>query len=375
MARVLLIGAGKMGRLLAEDLASAHNLTVVDRDAAALAALQVRCPTVHSVQADGTDLHRLAPLLEHTDLVVTALPGRIAFSLLRSLVAFGKKIVDISFFPEDPFLLQEEATRQGTLLAVDCGLAPGLSHAFLGHSLSLMEEVSSFTCWVGGLPYERTWPWQYKALFSVSDVLEEYLRPVRQRIHGQLVVKPPLSDLERIEVPGIGTLEAFNTDGLRTLLSTTPVPTLREKTLRYPGHAEAVALLWRSGFLSDEPIEVAGQRLAPRAFTEAVLSRAWQLSPQDRDWVFLRVEITGSAGGRLLQRFYTLRVDASEGRSAMAQATAYPAAAIATWLLTEKLPPGVIPPEVLAQNPRAWAFLTHYLSERGLVWQEETRYL
>lgn len=364
-----------MGRLLAEDLTSLHVLTVVDRETAALAALQEKCPAVQVVQAEGTDFERLVPHLARADLVVTALPGRVAFSVLSQLASSGKLLVDISFFPEDPFLLQEEAVRHGTVVAVDGGLAPGLSNAFLGRSLSVMQEVSSFVCWVGGLPHERTWPWQYRAPFSVSDVLEEYLRPVRQRIHGQLVVKPPLSDLELVEVPGVGTLEAFNTDGLRTLLSTTKVPTLCEKTLRYPGHAEAVTWLVRSGFLSEEPLEVAGQRLSPRAFTEAVLSRAWRLGPQDRDWVFMQVEITGRENNRPIQRLYTLRVEASEGRSAMAQATAYPAAALANWLLSERPPAGVLPPEILAQNPRAWDFLVAYLHQRGLVWKEETRYL
>ncbi|GIV25798.1 MAG: saccharopine reductase [Bacteroidia bacterium] len=375
MAHVLLLGAGKMGRLLAEDLASLHTVTVVDREAAALAALQEKGLAVQGVQAEGTDLERLAPYLAKADLVVIALPGRVAFSVLSQLVTWGKILVDISFFPEDPFLLEQEALRHGAVVAVDCGLAPGLSHAFLGRALSVMQEVTSFTCWVGGLPYERSWPWQYKAPFSVSDVLEEYLRPVRQRLNGQLVIKPPLSEVELVEVPGIGTLEAFNTDGLRTLLSTTRVPTLREKTLRYPGHAEAVAWLVRSGFLSEEPLEVEGQRLSPRAFTEAVLSRVWHLGPQDRDWVFMRVEITGYEAGRLVQRLYTLRVEALEGHSAMARATAYPAAAVVNWLLRENLPPGILPPEILAQHPRAWAFLTDYLSQRGVVWQEETRYL
>ena len=39
------------------------------------------------------------------DIIVGAMPGTLAFNVLRSLILAGKPIVDISFFEEDPRLL------------------------------------------------------------------------------------------------------------------------------------------------------------------------------------------------------------------------------------------------------------------------------
>jgi len=89
--------------------------------------------------------------------------------------------------------------------------------------------------YVGGLPIVRQWPYEYKAVFSPLDVIEEYTRTARFVENGRVVTRPALTDLERVDFEGVGTLEAFNTDGLRTLIQTIPAPNMKEKTLRYPG--------------------------------------------------------------------------------------------------------------------------------------------
>ena len=87
---------------------------------------------------------------------------------------------------------------------------------------------------------------------------------------GRIVERPALSDVETIEVPGVGTLEAFLTDGLRTLLSTVRARSMVEKTLRYPGHAQAMRGLRESGFFDTGPFGEGG--VSPRAVTERLLS-------------------------------------------------------------------------------------------------------
>ena len=126
---------------------------------------------------------------------------------------------------------------------VDCGVAPGLSNIVLG-ALSLhLDGIDRYDCYVGGLPQERRWPYEYKAVFSPIDVLEEYTRPARYVEYGREVVRPALSDIELLDFPHVGTLEAFNTDGLRSLARTMEIPFMKEKTLRYPGHAKQVGVL------------------------------------------------------------------------------------------------------------------------------------
>ena len=126
------------------------------------------------------------------------------------------------------------------------------------------------------------------------------MRPARFRLQGETVVRPALSDPELVDFPGIGTLEAFNTDGLRTLLTTCDVPELREKTLRYPGHVEKMRMLRDLGFFSEEPVDAEGARVRPIAVTAQLLFGAWRLEPGMPELTVMRVEAEGlDAGIRL----------------------------------------------------------------------------
>src|SRR5690606_17875129 len=153
--------------------------------------------------------------------VVGAVPGFMGFGVAQAVVQAGKNMVDISFFPEDPFLLDEEARREQVTLVTDCGVAPGMGNILLGYHNKQMK-VLRYECLVGGLPVARTWPWEYKAVFSPIDVIEEYVRPARYVQNGAIVVREALSDPELIDFEGIGTLESWNSDGLRTLIQTMP---------------------------------------------------------------------------------------------------------------------------------------------------------
>ena len=197
----------------------------------------------------------VAAAVRDADLVIGAVPGFMGFATLKAVIEAGKNVVDISFFDEDPFELDALATANGVTAVMDCGVAPGLSNMVLGYHAARMT-VESFRCMVGGLPVKRSWPWQYKAPFSPIDVLEEYTRPARLVENGEVVVKPALSDPQLVEIEPVGTLEAFNTDGLRTLLVTMSVPDMAEKTLRYPGHIDMVRVLRDNGFLDKEPVDV-----------------------------------------------------------------------------------------------------------------------
>ena len=109
---------------------------------------------------------------------------------------------------------------------------PGMGNILAMHAHAQLDKTDSVIIYVGGLPAVREWPYEYKAVFSPIDVIEEYTRPARYKENGAMVTRPALSDPELIDFPGIGTLEAFNTDGLRTMASTIKAPNLKEKTLR-----------------------------------------------------------------------------------------------------------------------------------------------
>lgn len=364
-AHILLLGAGRVGRAIALDLAPSYAVTVADISLEVLSALQKEAPSLQTVQADFRKPEAIQRLLTEAELVIIAVPGSMGYAVLKAVITAGKKVVDISFSPEDPYTLEACAQEANATVIVDAGVAPGLSNFLLGYELT-RHAVVSFTCYVGGLPVGRPFPFQYKAPFSPEDVIAEYTRPVRQRIGGIPVIKAPLSELELIDFPGVGVLEAFNTDGLRTLLRNTSVPTLIEKTLRYPGHAEYMQVLAQTGFFSEAPVEVDGQMICPRQLTAALLYRQWRMEPTEADFIVMDVRI-GLADASEIRYYLMDKAEPVRQISAMARTTGYTCTALATWLLQQSiLPPGIYAPEQIAQVPGSFPWVSDYLKAHGI---------
>jgi saccharopine dehydrogenase-like NADP-dependent oxidoreductase len=276
-------------------------------------------------------------------------------------------VVDISFFEADAFALDELARARGCTAIVDCGVAPGCSNLLLGRHAARMERVDSFWCGVGGLPVVRRWPYEYQAPFSPIDVIAEYTRPARFRRGGRDVTLPALSEVELLDLPGVGTLEAFNTDGLRTLLRTMPVPDMVEKTLRYPGHAERMRMLRETGFFAETALPVGVALVSPLALTAGLLFEAWRYQPGEADLTVLHVAIEGVQGGTRVRHTYDLldHYDAATDTSSMARTTGYTCTAAVRWLASGRCEgTGIIPPELLGEA--ATGFVLAELAARGV---------
>ena len=370
---ILVLGAGLVGGPLAIDLAKddRFSVTAVDLSKEALQKL-VNYP-LKTVLMDLRFPEEVTRLAGRYDMVVNAVPGSLGFQTLQALIWAGKDIVDISFFPEDPMELDELARRKNVTVVTDCGVAPGMCNVLIGHADSLLDETEKVVYYVGGLPEIREWPWEYKAVFSPSDVIEEYTRPARLVENGKMVEKPALSDLELIDFPGIGTLEAFNTDGLRSLLKTIKAPDMKEKTLRYPGHAEKIRILKETGFFSQEEIRFNGCSISAVDFTARVLFPKWKLKEDEKDFTLMQVMVEGKKDGERLRFTYDLfdTYDAATGVHSMARTTGYTATVIlrmiADGLFQEK---GIIVPEMIGKNPDCVKYLLNGLKERGVVYRE-----
>lgn len=367
MKRVVILGAGMVGGAMAVDLCREYEVTSVDTDGERLAALAAAHP-LRTLVSDLSDPAAVKRACAGADLAIGAVPGFMGFATLRAVIEAGVDIVDISFFDEDPFELDALARAQGVTAVVDAGVAPGLSNLTLGYEASRMT-VTAFRCLVGGLPIRRTWPWQYKAPFSPVDVLEEYTRPARLIQNGTVVVRPALSEPELVEIEPVGTLEAFNTDGLRTLLRTLRVPHMVEKTLRYPGHIALVAALRESGFLDQAPIAVRGVAVRPIDVAAALLFPQWQLAPGEPEFTALEIKIEGQREGRPTAIIYRLfdSTDATTGTSSMARTTGYTCTALARLVLAGVFKQaGICPPEYVGAAPGCFARVVADLTERGV---------
>ncbi len=367
----VVLGGGRVGAAIARDLAAEPDarVTVADVDPAVVDALGA-VPGIAGVQADLSRPDVVRDTAASGDVVVGAVPGWMGLATARAVLAAGRPLVDISFFPEDARELDAPARSAGVPALVDCGVAPGLSNLVVGHLEATLDEVHRFRCMVGGLPVERHWPWEYKAPFSPADVIEEYTRPARLRREGREIVLPALSEVERVDVPGVGTLEAFNTDGLRTLLHTSSIPELSEKTLRYPGHAERMAALRDAGFFDTEPLRVGGAEVRPRDVTERLLFEAWHLDQGEDELTVMLMEAEGVRDGRRERHVFQLldRYDPDTDTSSMARTTGYTCTGMARLVASGAWSrPGMAPPEIVGRDADCFNAVRAHLAERGIV--------
>ncbi len=367
MKKVIVLGAGLVGSAIARDLSKQHHVTSADASEEALK--KVQAFGIQTVRADLTDEIALKKLVADADLVIGALPGFLGFQALKRLIEAGKNVVDISFFPEDQFLLDDLARQHGVTAVVDCGVAPGMGNIILGYHNRRMK-INAFRCMVGGLPQVREWPWEYKAVFSPIDVIEEYIRPARYAEGGRMVTREALSDPELIDFQGIGTLEAFNSDGLRSLIHTMPhIPNMIEKTLRYPGCIEYLRVLREAGYFSYEEIDVKGQKIRPVDLTAKLLFPKWKLKPGEGDFTIMRIEIEGEENGENVKHTYDLldRYDSATDVISMARTTGYTCTAVANLVLSGEFDrKGICPPEYVGETEKNFDFVLDYLKERGV---------
>ncbi|MDQ1265012.1 MAG: hypothetical protein QG635_162, partial [Bacteroidota bacterium] len=348
MKKIIVLGAGMVGRAMAIDLCREYEVTSADYSDESLTSLSKDYP-ISTLNLDFRDKSAISKAVADFDLVVGAAPGFLGFETVKTVIEAGKNIVDISFFPENLFLLDELAKSKGVTAIVDCGVAPGLGNIILGFRNARMT-IENYNCYVGGLPVEREFPFEYKAPFSPIDVIEEYTRPARYVENGFEVIKPALSDSENLFFLGVGTLEAFNTDGLRSLIKTMKIPNMKEKTLRYPNHINYIKALKESGFFGNQKIQIGNTEISPIDFTTKLLFSKWKLGEGDKEFTVMRILIDGSEDGRQLKYMYNLqdRYDEKTKTSSMARTTGYTCTA-AVRLVTEGKysRKGIIPPEYL----------------------------
>lgn len=372
--RIVVLGTGLVGNAIVKDLAEESKFEVIaaDIDKSALDKLKNTTP-VEIIQADLKDKEILTDIIAKGDFIISAVPGFMGFETLKTIIERGKNVVDISFFGEDPFLLDDLAKSNNVTAVVDCGVAPGLCNIIAGYVDTLLDQTDQYICYVGGLPQVRRWPYEYKAVFSPSDVLEEYVRPARFVEYGREVVRPALSDIELIDFPQVGTLEAFNTDGLRTLGKTLDIPFMREKTLRYPGHANLMCVFKDSGFLSSEPLEVNGVAITPLAFTSKLLFDQWQLEEGEADFTVMQVEMEGQKDGEHIYYSYYLldHFDEKTQLRSMARTTGFTCSIITRQIIdglfTQK---GICPPEFLGRTNHCFENLLRAYEEKNIHIQE-----
>lgn len=367
--KIAVLGAGMVGRAIAKDLAKQYTVTSFDISSDNLSFLENT--GIHTVEADLGRYESYDSMLAGFDMAVCAVPGFMGYKVVEAVINAGKNLVDISFFPENALELDQLAKDKNVTAIVDCGVAPGMCNFVIGRYNQEMQ-VTSMECMVGGLPKKRIKPFEYKAPFSPIDVIEEYLRPARYMENGHIVTKPALSDAELIDFDHVGTLEAFNTDGLRSILYTmSHIPDIKEKTLRYPGHIGLIQSLKQAGFFSEEEIEINGTKISPIKFTTKILFDSWKLEPTEPEFTIMTINIKGSKNGEAEEVSYFMydEYDEATQTSSMSRTTGYTCNAavnlIAKNMFNKK---GIFPPELVGDDKACFDYVIQYLKERNVNW-------
>jgi len=372
MSNIIVLGAGMVGSTMAIDLAKNHQVSISDFSKQALEKAVIKCDNLIPIELDVTNKTELQKTLKPFDLVICAVPGFLGFETLKSIIEAEKNVIDISFFPENSLEIDTLAKEKNVTAIVDCGVAPGMGNIILGYYNEKLK-LTDFECLVGGLPKVKKWPFSYKAPFSPIDVIEEYTRPARYVENGHLVVKEALSDCEFVNFDSVGTLESFNSDGLRSIIFTMPhIKNMKEKTLRYPDHIEYIKVLKESGFFSAENININGTNISPLEFTSNILFNEWKLEDNEAELTVMRITLKGTnKKGEPRTIVYNLHDEycTKTQTSSMARTTGYTATAAANMFLDglfkEK---GIFPPELIGKHEACFYYILDYLKDRNVIY-------
>jgi lysine 6-dehydrogenase len=371
MSKIIVLGAGMVGSAMARDLNKKHDVTSADINKSALENLKkFKIKTIHQDLANKKELTKM---IKDFDLVISAVPGFMGFETVKTIIECKKNLVDISFLPEDVLPLDKLARKNNVTAITDMGVAPGMPNVIVGYHNELMK-ISDFEYMVGGLPEVRTFPFEYKAPFSPVDVIEEYTRPARYVENHKMIVKPAMSDAELLNFEQTGTLEAFNTDGLRSLIYTlSNIPNMKEKTLRFPGHIRLIQALKTAGFFSSNAIKVKNSTVVPFDFTTKLLFDQWKLQPEEHEFTIMRVKLTGNEKGKNKEIIYDLydEYDPKEKISSMARTTGFTGTSGAELILQGKFKKkGVFPPELVGKKADCFKFILNYLKDRNIIYKK-----
>jgi len=379
--KYLLLGAGLQGTAIAFDLLNqaegTTNLMVFDANADALSALSERLADsrLAITSGDVRDDKVLGPLMAEADVVISAVNYWFNADLAALAVANQAHFLDLggnNDIVAREFELDEEARRQGVSVVPDCGLAPGLAGILGYYLIDGLEKPESLKLRVGGLPADPLPPMNYKVVFSVQGLINEYIEPAVVVRGGRLQTVPSLSELEYLTFPEpFGELEAFQTSGGTSTLPQTllgRVPELDYKTIRYKGHCAQFRLLHELGLTNSTPLEFPGGKVSPREMLAKVMNETLELPGEDV--VLVLCEAEGyDADGKAVRRSIRIidRHDSEHDISAMMRMTGYPVAIIAAMLASGEISaPGAQCQEAVVPGAR----MIELLRRRGVEIEE-----
>lgn len=372
MKKALVLGCGLIGKLVAIDLSKDFEVTVMDPFEKALASLGDR-KDIKKLQKSAGDAAALAEAAKDADIVCGLLPSHLEEASQKQILEMGKNYVSPSGYLHSKGM-DEIAKKSGAVAVFDMGIAPGMSNYLVARGGAMVEELDFGCIYVGGIPDKLDPPFNYRTVFCLEDTMGEYCWPAHYVKDNKITEAPALSGLEEIDFPGLGKLEAFFTDGLRSAAENVKGKFVAEKTMRWPGYVDTINILKAAGCFSKEPIVVDGKEVIPFNVTTELFRPLWTLRPEkgDRDLTVMRVVAKGPKDGKYVTNTWDLidKFDDEQMFHSMARTTGYPCAAtvraVANGMISA---PGFHAPESLATNDEFYNYLMPQLAEHGIVFK------
>ncbi len=301
MKHIAIVGAGKIGSMIAQLLVDSKDyaVTVIDRSRSALDRLETAA-TVTKVAADITQGDTLVKALDGKFAVLSAAPYHATRLIAEAAKTAGAHYLDLTEDVASTRAVKQLADGARTAFIPQCGLAPGFITIVASDLASHFDELQDVRMRVGALPKFPSNALNYNLTWSTDGVINEYCEPCEAIVNGQLRETQPLEELEEFSLDGV-LYEAFNTSGgLGTLCETLKgkVRNLNYRTIRYPGHAAIMKALLNDLRLRDR-----------RELLRDILENAVPITLQDVVIIF--VTVSGKRGGQLVQETYANKVYAA----------------------------------------------------------------
>lgn len=345
---IIVLGCGMIGSIVAKELSAKNDVVVVDKR-------KIEDSTLKKFLTG--DIFDFPDIIAKADVIVSTLPGNVSYKIISKILRKGKKVIDVSYMPENAMNLNEMATKEKALLIPDAGYAPGLTNMISAYFYKKYKP-ESIEIYVGGLPQKKVPPLDYTLTWSLSGLIDEYNRPARIVRNKKIVSVDPLEHIERKNVPEIGKLEAFYSDGLRTLLDTLKDVNMFEKTYRYPGHLQKIKFLRDMGYFSETAIN----GCSPRSISEQLFENNLKMKIDDLSILEVR-----ALGDTKKEVRYIDYFDKQRNITSMSKMTGFPAVVLTELLIDNKIDGfGVKPPEYFGFDEPIFNEIMNRLKNRGL---------
>lgn len=302
MKRVLLLGAGKIGEMIAAMLTGSgdYELVLGDQDELALARV-AKITGVETRIVDARSHDSLTKAMQGCFAVLSAMPFHVNPGIGKAAKEVGCHYLDLTEDVASTRAIKDLARDATQAFIPQCGLAPGFISIVANDLARDFDSLQTVHLRVGALPRYPTNALKYNLTWSTDGLINEYLNPCEAVVGGELKEVPPLEGVEHFAVDGI-PYEAFNTSGgLGSLAETLKgrVQNLNYRTVRYPGHRDLVKMLMLDLRLAERP------DLLKEIFEYAIPATT-------QDMVLIFVTVSGYCDGRFMQKSYAQKVYSRE---------------------------------------------------------------